>query len=289
MLLCVIGILAKVIDNLYHVHFWFAPHPAICSSLPGVRICQQDLKRLQDSIGKLRVLRTELRSELWDDAWLESRLMELWDERCKLRQEQRKLREKEETLVQQRNAFYNEYEIPLPEEKPNNNSPGANEDPSSNYNGDSDNDDDSSCYSSDCCGYNGVSDNDGSSSGYSAYCVNNDQYQPHLCDGGSSGYSDYGWNNDQNQTRLCDSGEQYPHEHDKNQTGRGHDHCNNGDGHLGEIEPTDVDGHAYHSVLDDAGIQDWVHIDISGPNSVAGAQDWVYIDSSGPNNHTNGA
>ncbi|CAO2179412.1 unnamed protein product [Urochloa humidicola] len=140
----------------------------------GVRICQQDLKRLSDALRKLNEEETKLREQ---PAGNEALLIELWDKQWKLRREQMKLREKEATLVQQRKAFYEENEIPLPEEmNPNNNSHGANADPGSNYN-----------------------------------VANGNVYNN---DGGSCGYSDCGGNNDHYQTQVCDSGEHYPHGHD---------------------------------------------------------------------------
>ncbi|CAO2176883.1 unnamed protein product [Urochloa humidicola] len=217
----------------------------------GVRIHQQDLKKLSDALTKLSEEETKLREQ---PAGNEALLM-LWDKQQKLRQEQMKLREKEATLVQQRNAFYKEYEIPLPEEKPNNNSHGASA-PGSNHNG-----------------------------------VNGNVYNNND-DGGSCGYSDYGGNNDQYETHVCNGGEHYPQGHDERQIGRGHDHYNNnGDSHLGQTELADVDEYVAYQSKVDAEIQEWVYIDMNEPNSVAdaGIQDWEYIDLSGPNNHTKSA
>ncbi|CAL4937057.1 unnamed protein product [Urochloa decumbens] len=140
----------------------------------GVRLCRQEVFWLRNVLIKLRVVETKLREQPGNEA----RLKELSDEQCKLRQEQRKLRVEEANLLQQKEVMVREYE----EEKPNNNSQGANEDSGSNYNSVNGN-------------YN---------------------------DGGSCGYSDYGGNNDQYQTEVCDGAEHYPHGHDERQVGRGH-------------------------------------------------------------------
>ncbi|CAN6286190.1 unnamed protein product [Urochloa humidicola] len=116
----------------------------------GVRLCQQEVTRLREVLIKLRREETKLREQPGNEAHLE----ELSDEQRKLRQEQMKLREEELKLLQQKNAMVREYE-----EKPNNNSNGANGDSGSNYNG-----------------------------------ANGDVYNNN--DGGSCDYNDYGGNND---------------------------------------------------------------------------------------------
>ncbi|CAO2179425.1 unnamed protein product [Urochloa humidicola] len=151
----------------------------------GVRICQQDLKKLRDAMRKLRGEETKMREQPGNEA----RLKELSDEQWKLRKEQMKLRQQEATLVQQKKVFYEENGIPLPEEmNPNNNSHGANAVPGSNYNG-----------------------------------ANGNVYNNN--DGGSCGYSDYGGNNDHYQTQVCDGGEHYPHGHDHYNNGDRQGYC----------------------------------------------------------------
>ena len=99
--------------------------------MPGVRKCQQELKRLRDVLIKLREEETKLKEKQGN----EDRIKELSEEQRRLRQEQRKLRIEEAKLVTDRKTFYQEHNIPLEEDerKKLNNSDFANADSGSNY------------------------------------------------------------------------------------------------------------------------------------------------------------
>ena len=106
--------------------------------MPGVRKCQQELKRLRDVLIKLREEETKLKEKQGN----EDRIKELSEEQRRLRQEQRKLRIEEAKLVTDRKTFYQEHNIPLEEDerKKLNNSDFANADSGSNYEDVNDND-----------------------------------------------------------------------------------------------------------------------------------------------------
>jgi len=99
--------------------------------MPGVRKCQQELKRLRDVLIKLR----EEEAKLKEKQGNEGRIKDLFEEQRRLRQEQRKLRIEEPTLVTERKTFYKAHGIPLEEDerKRPNNSDFADADSGSNY------------------------------------------------------------------------------------------------------------------------------------------------------------
>ena len=99
--------------------------------MPGVRKCQQELKRLRDVLIKLREEETKLKEKQGN----EDRIKELSEEQRRLRQEQRKLRIEEPELMKGRKAFYDLHNIPLEEDerKKLDNSDFANADSGSNY------------------------------------------------------------------------------------------------------------------------------------------------------------
>ena len=101
--------------------------------MPGVRKCQQELKRLREVLIKLREEETKLKEKQGN----EGRIKELFEEQRRLRQEQRKLRIEEPKLALQRKAFYQEHSIPLEEDerKRPNNYDFADADSGSNYDG----------------------------------------------------------------------------------------------------------------------------------------------------------
>lgn len=104
--------------------------PCFCR-MPGVRKCQQELKRLRDVLIKLR----EEEAKLKEKQGNEGRIKDLFEEQRRLRQEQRKLRIEEPTLVTERKTFYKAHGIPLEEDerKRPNNSDFADADSGSNY------------------------------------------------------------------------------------------------------------------------------------------------------------
>ena len=99
--------------------------------MPGVRKCQQELKRLREVLIKLREEETKLKEKQGN----EGRIKDLFEEQRRLRQEQRKLRIEEPTLVTERKTFYKAHGIPLEEDerKRPNNSDFADADSGSNY------------------------------------------------------------------------------------------------------------------------------------------------------------
>ena len=121
-------------------HVRFCSHLTLTCScwMPGVRKCQQELKRLRDVLIKLREEETKLKEKQGN----EDRIKELSEEQRRLRQEQRKLRMEEAKLVTDRKTFYQEHNIPLEEDerKKLNNSDFANADSGSNYEDVNDND-----------------------------------------------------------------------------------------------------------------------------------------------------
>ena len=114
-------------------HVRFCSHLTLTCScwMPGVRKCQQELKRLRDVLIKLREEETKLKEKQGN----EGRIKELFEEQRRLRQEQRKLRIEEPTLLTERKTFYEVHGIPLEEDerKKLNNSDFANADSGSNY------------------------------------------------------------------------------------------------------------------------------------------------------------
>ena len=114
-------------------HVRFCSHLTLTCScwMPGVRKCQQELKRLRGVLIKLREEEIKLKEKQGN----ELRIKELFEEQRRLRQEQRKLRIEEPELMKGRKAFYDLHNIPLEEDerKKLDNSDFANADSGSNY------------------------------------------------------------------------------------------------------------------------------------------------------------
>ena len=138
-------------------------HRHVFCRMPGVRKCQQELKRLRDVLIKLR----EEEAKLKEKQGNEGRIKDLFEEQRRLRQEQRKLRIEEPTLVTERKTFYKAHGIPLEEDerKRPNNSDFTDADSGSNYDE----------VSGNVCNHNDAGS-----------CGSNDQ----VCDGGAYGHDE---------------------------------------------------------------------------------------------------